>query len=64
MKTGQKLLLKQIRSTACRATKVDNQLKALGLGRVGKSVVVTLNPAVEGMVRTIRHLVTVEEAKG
>lgn len=63
MKTGQKLLVKQIRSTACRAQKVDNQLRALGLGRVGKSAIITLNPAVEGMIRTIRHLVTIEEAK-
>ncbi|OHD13397.1 MAG: 50S ribosomal protein L30 [Spirochaetes bacterium GWB1_48_6] len=37
--------------------------KALGLGRINSSVVQDATPAVVGMVRTISHLVTVEDAK-
>jgi large subunit ribosomal protein L30 len=37
-------------------------IKALGLGRLGQSVVQPDNPAIRGMVYTVRHLVEVEEA--
>lgn len=37
--------------------------KALGLGRINSSVVQEATPAVVGMVRTISHLVTVEDVK-
>jgi len=35
--------------------------RALGLGRVGKTVLCQDSPAVRGMVNTISHLVTVEQ---
>jgi large subunit ribosomal protein L30 len=37
-------------------------LKALGLGRIGKSTVVEGTPQVLGMVRKVEHLVNVEQA--
>ncbi|MBK6831993.1 MAG: 50S ribosomal protein L30 [Flavobacteriales bacterium] len=37
-------------------------LKALGLGRIGKSTVVEGSPQVLGMVRKVEHLVSVEQA--
>ena len=37
-------------------------LKALGLGRIGKSNEVEGTPQVRGMVATVAHLVSVKEA--
>lgn len=36
-------------------------VKALGLGKIGSSVEHELNPAINGMIRTVSHLVRVEE---
>ena len=38
-------------------------LRTLGLGRIGSSVVREERPEVLGMIRTVAHLVTVEEVK-
>ncbi|RLK63833.1 50S ribosomal protein L30 [Atopobacter sp. AH10] len=35
--------------------------KALGLTKIGKTAVRTENDAIKGMIRTISHLVSVEE---
>jgi len=35
----------------------------LGLGKLGRSVILPDNPAVRGMIRTISHLVKVEAAE-
>ena len=37
-------------------------LKALGLGRIGKSISVEGTPQVLGMVRKVEHLVSVKQA--
>lgn len=37
-------------------------LKALGLGRIGKTTLVEGTPQVLGMVRKVEHLVSVEQA--
>ena len=34
-------------------------LAALGLGRIGKSKEIPLNPAVEGMIKRVSHLVKI-----
>ena len=39
-------------------------IEALGLKRIGKSVVKQDTPVVRGMVHKVRHLVTVEEVAG
>ena len=36
-------------------------VKALGLGKISSSVVHEANPSILGMVRTVAHLVKVEE---
>ena len=38
-------------------------LRTLGLGRIGSSVVREDRPEVLGMIRTVAHLVTVDEVK-
>lgn len=38
-------------------------IKALGLGRIGKTNEVTDTPQIRGMVEKVRHLVSVEESK-
>jgi len=38
-------------------------LRSLGLKKIGDSVVRELDPVTSGMVRTVAHMVTVEEAK-
>ncbi len=63
MTSGKKVTVTQIRSAASRAIKVDKQLQAMGLGRVGKKVTFALNPSTQGMIHTVRHLVKVEDAK-
>lgn len=55
-----KAKLTQIRSDIGRRPAVRATLKALGLGKLGKSRVVTLNPAVSGMIKTVGYLLSVE----
>ena len=57
-----KIKVTQIRGVRGRTVKVRRTLDALGLGRIGRSKVVPLNPAVRGMVLKVRHLVEVEDA--
>ncbi|MCB0351967.1 MAG: 50S ribosomal protein L30 [Bdellovibrionales bacterium] len=59
----EKIEVRQIRGTVCRTQKVRRTLAALGLGRIGKSKVLPANPAVVGMIRSVRHLVEVKPAK-
>jgi large subunit ribosomal protein L30 len=37
-------------------------LRSLGLGRIGRSVVRPDSPQLQGMIRTVSHLIQVEEA--
>lgn len=39
----------------------ERTLKALGLGRIGRTVEQVDNPAVRGMIFKVKHLVEVEE---
>ncbi len=56
-----KIIVSQIKGQARQSIKKKRTLEALGLGRIGKSRVHSLNPAVEGMVRSVAHLVRVEK---
>ena len=57
-----KLKIKQIRSMHRRRTRAcAENLKGLGLGRIGKVVVVANTPSFRGAVKKVLHLVTVEE---
>lgn len=50
-----------VRSPAGRQPNQRATAKALGLKKLRQSVVIDDNPALVGMVKTIAHLVTVEE---
>ncbi|MDX9858913.1 MAG: 50S ribosomal protein L30 [candidate division Zixibacteria bacterium] len=56
-----KLKITQIRSTIDRKEPQKRTIKALGLGRIRRSVVHSDTPQIRGMVRAVSHLVTVEE---
>jgi len=55
------LKIKQIRSTIGVDFKMQQNLKGLGLGRIGNVVVVANTPSFRGAVKKVLHLVTVEE---
>jgi large subunit ribosomal protein L30 len=56
-----KLTITQTRSSIGQTEKHRGTLRALGLGRIGRSVERTDSPETLGMLRKVRHLVTVEE---
>ena len=57
-----RLRLTQVRSAIGQSPRHRGTLRALGLGRIGKTAEHDENPAIAGMVRKVRHLVKVEEA--
>ena len=57
-----KLKLTQVRSQIGQSERHRGTLRALGLGRIGKSVEHDDTPAIAGMLRKVRHLVKVEDA--
>ena len=61
MKAKAKLKIKQIRSTIGVEHRMILNLKGLGLGRIGREVVVANTPSFRGAVKKVLHLVTVEE---
>jgi large subunit ribosomal protein L30 len=56
-----KLKITQIRSTIDRVEPQKRTIKALGLGRIRKSVIQNDTPQIRGMVSAVSHLVEVEE---
>ena len=57
-----KLKVTQVRSPIGQTAKHRGTLRALGLGRIGRSVEREETREVAGMLRKVRHLVRVEEA--
>jgi large subunit ribosomal protein L30 len=57
-----KLKLTQVRSTIGQSQRHRGTLRALGLGRIGKTSEQEAGPVVDGMLRKVRHLVKVEDA--
>ena len=55
------LRIKQIRSSIGVEYRQQLNLRGLGLGRIGKEVVVANTPSFRGAVKKVLHLVTVEE---
>ncbi len=51
----------QVRSAIGSKPKQRGSLRALGLGRIGKSNVLPDRPEIRGMIARVPHLVTVEE---
>ena len=58
-----KVRIKQTRSAIGQSARHRGTLRALGLGRIGRSVERAETPQLAGMLRKVRHLVEVEEAK-
>jgi large subunit ribosomal protein L30 len=56
-----KLKVTQIKSEIGGKQNHRDTLRSLGLKRIGQTVVKEDRPEFRGMVRTVRHLVTVEE---
>jgi large subunit ribosomal protein L30 len=59
--TMAKVRITQFRSDIKRVERQQKTLRALGLGRVNKSVEVELTPQINGMIQKVNHLVTVKE---
>ncbi len=60
---AKQLKITQIRSAIRRMDYQRLTLEALGIRGLHKSVVKTSNPALQGMIRSVAHLVKVEEVK-
>jgi large subunit ribosomal protein L30 len=56
-----RLKITQIKSTIDRKEPQKRTIKALGLGKIRRTVIHDDNPQIRGMVRAVAHLVTVEE---
>lgn len=56
-----KLKLTQVKSQIGRKYDQDRTLKALGLGKIGKTKELPDNESVRGMIFKVKHLVEVEE---
>ena len=50
----------QVRSTIKRPAVQKRTMQALGLGKINRSVVKELNPAIQGMIRAVQHMIVVE----
>jgi len=57
-----KLRITQTRSQIGQSERHRGTLRALGLGKIGRSAEHTESPPLAGMLRKVRHLVKVEDA--
>ena len=57
-----KLRITQVRSQIGQTERHRGTLRALGLGRIGRSAEHRESPQLAGMLRKVRHLVKVEDA--
>lgn len=55
------LKITQVKSTIGTKQNMKDTLRTLGLRKIGQSVVRADSDVVRGAIRTVRHLVTVEE---
>lgn len=58
-----KLKVTQVRSATSRGKKQQGTIRALGLKRLGHSVVHEDKPEIRGMIRAVGHLIRVEETE-
>lgn len=56
-----KVRISQVRSTIGRPEVQKRTIKALGLGKMNKTVEVELTPQINGMINKVHHLVSVTE---
>ena len=55
-----KVRVTQVRSTVGQSKRHEGTLRALGLGKIGRSAEHTEGPTLAGMLRHVAHLVKVE----
>ena len=60
--TVAKLKITQTRSQIGQTERHRGTLRALGLGKIGRTTERESSPELEGMLRKVRHLVKVEDA--
>jgi len=58
-----KLRITQVRSKIGQSERHRGTLRALGLGKIGRTAEHEDGPVVAGMLRKVRHLVRVEDTK-
>ena len=58
-----RLRITQVRSAIGQSQRHRGTLRALGLGRIGRTVEQESTPSIAGALRKVRHLVEVEETK-
>jgi large subunit ribosomal protein L30 len=56
-----KVKITQIKSTIKRPNNQKLTIRALGLGKINKSVELELTPQIAGMVKKVSHLIAVSE---
>ena len=56
-----KVKVRQVKSTIKRPKDQGMTLEALGLRRIGQERVHELTPQIAGMIKKVKHLITVEE---
>ena len=61
MASEKQLRITQVKSAIGRKADQGRTLKALGLGKIGRTVEQPDNPSIRGMVFKVKHLVEVEE---
>ena len=59
-----KLKITQVRSEIGQSRRHRGTLRALGLGKIGRTVEHDDGPVLAGMLRKVRHLVRVENGNG
>ncbi len=57
-----KVKITQVRSIIGRPEVQKRTIAALGLGKLNRTVEKELNPAMQGMINTVKHLLVIEEA--
>ena len=57
-----KVRITQVRSQIGQSERHRGTLRALGLGKIGRTAEHEDTPVIQGMLRKVRHLVKVEEA--
>ena len=58
-----KVKVTQIRSQIGQSERHRGTLRALGLGKIGRTVEQEEGPVLAGMLRKVRHLVKIEESR-
>lgn len=58
------IVVTQVRSAIGAKPKARGALRALGLGKIGRSHTLPDRPEIRGMLRKVSHLIAVEDAAG